>query len=235
MTVRGADFSDLQPRDTRGILRNTFFDLPLASQGIEHGVIEQVTPNNVFRLGQQVVFWLGIASVIDDDDDNFMTRLRLKPWWARNNMEYRQAGAINGSYQAAESYLPIDTQVFAGDGLTNNRYIWVPGQKRFDTTPWDVGPPPPAALDRTSDSVMLEDVWAVDLQDADNPLYIADFQTGQTPSRWLPIFYPAQGYALGFTWEAEYDQQQGNVVLPRISLTFAIGTLGGTAIQESIG
>jgi len=234
MTARGADFSDLQPRNDIGALANIpFVQLSLAAQGLEHGVIQQVTPNNCFRLGQQVIFWLGVANVIATDD-NFFTRLRLKPWWARNNMEYRQAGAVNGSYQAPTAYLGIDTEVFAGTTLLNNRYIWIPGQKRLDITQFQT-PPPPAANPRTSDSLFLEDVWTMDLQDPNDAAYIADFQTGQTPSRWMPIFYPAQGYALGFTWEAEYDNPEGIQQLPEVSLTFAVGTLGGNAIQESIG
>lgn len=234
MTTRGADFSDLQPRDSRGILDNGFFSLLLTAQGLEHGVVQQVTPNNVFRHGQQVIFWLGVANVISEVDENFFTRLRLKPWWARSNMEYRQAGAASGAFAAADRYYPIDQQVFGGTALANNRYIWVPGQKRLDVTQYQT-PPPAAALARTSDSLLLEDIWAMDLQNPTSADYIADFQVGQTPSRWMPIFYPAQGYALGFTWEAEYDDPQGDNVLPEVSLTYTVGTLGGTAIQESIG
>jgi hypothetical protein len=216
MTQRGADFSDLQPRDDRGILANLpFVTIPPLSGGIETGTIFQATPNNAFRLGQQVIFWLGVANPPDAQDGNYMTELRLKPWWARNNMEYRQAGARNGSYQSAAAYLPIDQQVFEGTALANNRYVWVPGQKRLDVTEYD-SPPPTAALPRTSDSLMLEDVWKIQLEDPTDATYAANFQTGQIPSRWLPIFYPAQGYALGFTWEAEYESAQGSTPSPQI-------------------
>jgi hypothetical protein len=43
------------------------------------------------------------------------------------------------------------------------------------------------------------------------------------------------GYALGMTWDATAGGQGGVPSELRISLTWAVGTLGGTNYQESIG
>jgi hypothetical protein len=234
--TRGAEFSDLQALNSAGILNNSFFQFA-SSPGLESGTIVQRTPNNSFRYGQQILFTIGISNpIVAGVADNWITRLKLKPWWARPNREFRQAGGGNGS-PGSSAYLPVDRQAFLLTSITDNRYVWIPSPKRLDITPFST-PPPPVSEARTSDSVMLDDVWVWDLQDADSAAYQADFPAPQEPSRWNAFFYPAMGYALGFTWDASYHTTvgQGNPQpFPRVSLTWATGTLGGTNYQESLG
>ncbi|RLE25310.1 MAG: hypothetical protein DRJ50_03170 [Actinobacteria bacterium] len=228
---RGAEFSDILPRDATGRLSVDPAALPATSYGLNNGLITQVTPNNSFRLGQQVIFWLGIFNPAAGDQ--YITRARLKPWWARPNMEYRQAGGGNGS-PGSGGYLPIDKQVFKGDELADNRYVWMPSPKRLDITEFQA-PPPAAAVPLTSDSLMLDDVWTLDLQDATDPAYTDRFQTGQIPSRWVAFMYPAMGYALGFTYEAETAEEPVGTPSFELSLSWTVGTLGASNYQESIG
>ena len=232
MSRRGAEFSDLQPRDNLGsfTIGPTALLASARTPDLNNAVIQQFTPNSVFRSGQQIIFWLGIFNP-EEAGPSHLERIRLKPWWARQNMEYRQAGAENGDEGAAENYLPIDAAIFLGDGLPDNRYVWMPSPKRLDITPFQT-PPPPAAVALTSDSLMLDDVWTLDLQDPTVAAYTDTFQTGQTPSRWVTFMYPAMGYALGFTWEGVFS---GAEVPVNISLSWTIGTLGGSNYQESIG
>lgn len=235
---RGAEFSDFEARSSRGVLDNSFRELLVTGLGLDHGVIQQVTPNNAFRLGQQVFFYLGVANTIQGSggNENWITRLRLKLWWARPNTEYRQVGGGSGAL-GATGFLPTDGALTQSTVLANNRYAWIPSPKRYDTTPYDPGPTPPPALAGSSDSVMLDDVWTMDLQDPNGAEYIADFPAPQVPSRWMSILYPAMGYALGFTWEAETANDVPPAIQPTplISLTYSVGTLGGTNYQESLG
>lgn len=215
----------------------TFTELPLPS-GLDSGVIFQVTPNNSFRLGQQVIFWLGVANPLGGDDGNqFVSRLRLKLWWARNNNEFRQAFGGSGA-PGDTGVVPYDTQVFGGGpnaGLPDNRYVWVPSQKRLDITEFQT-PPPPASPPRHSDSLLLQDLWTMDLQSPLDAIYTAKFTAPQLPSRWMSILIPAMGYALGFTFEAVYGNTQVPDIAPLINLSWVVGTFGGDSrIQESIG
>lgn len=232
MSGRGAEFSDLNPRDDRGTYTLGIDNLATSARtpDINNATIQQWTPNNVFRLGQQIMFRLGVFN--EEFGGSYCSRLRLKPWWAWPNQEYRQAGALNGDQQAPEAYLPIDQQVYAGTTLANNRYIWMPSPSRFQVTPFDPGPTPPPAPALNNDGVMLDDIWTLDLQNPADAAYSAPFQDGQVPSRWVTFMYPAMGYALGFTWEGEFTGVETTV---NISLSWTIGTLGGSNYQESIG
>jgi hypothetical protein len=232
MGPRGAEFSELAPKNPdTGRLRNEFFGLIGGSQGLEHGTVSQVTPLDSFRLGQQIFFWLGVGNPLGGATGigtNWISRLRLKLWWARPNPEYRTPGN--------PQYLGIDQQTFLGTTEVNNRYVWIPSPKRLDITQYQTPSPPPAAEPRTSDSLLLDDVLTLDLQDPNDAAYQASFPDPQIVSRWSAFFYPAMGYALGFTWDAEFAEPVvGQPPLPLISLTYAVGTLGGTNYQESIG
>lgn len=228
MARRGAEFSDVQPRGANGAIPQDANRIVIAaaSQGtgiaIDTAVIQQVTPLNSFRLGQQIFFHLGVFNPTFGAND-FMTRLRLKPWWLRPNLEYRAAGD--------PSYLPIDQFTFRLATQADNRYVWIPGPKRLDGTQFQT-PPPPAAPVRHSDSLMLDDIWTLDLPSPLDAAYIAKFPAPQQVSRWIAFFYPAMGYALGFTAEATTN---GGTTTPNISLTWSVGTLGGTNYQESLG
>jgi hypothetical protein len=230
---RGAEFADIQPRDNTGTfsLGPTLLTTAAAAPDLNNALVQQITPNNAFRGGQQILFWLGIFNP-EEAGPSHLESIRLKPWWARQNMEYRQAGARNGDLGAPVDYLPIDTHVFAGDGLADNRYIWMPSPSRLQVTPFATVVPPALPLALTSDSIMLDDVWKLDLQDPTVAAYSDTFQTGQVPSRWVTFMYPAMGYALGFTWSGVFS---GPDVPVNISLTWTIGTLGGSNYQESIG
>lgn len=224
---RGAEFSELQPRDAQSnLLLNDFVTLPGTAQGIENGTIFQFSSLNRFRMGQQVLFWLGVSSSVFNSGNSWIRKLRLKPWWLRPNIEYRAPGD--------PEYLGVDRSVFKGSGIANNRYTWIPAPKRLDVTEFNAAPPttPPA---RHSDSLMLDDLWTVALQDASDAAYQALFAEDQERSRWVVFMYPAMGYALGFTWDAEIGGEMVQGVEPRISLTWTTGTLGATNYQENIG
>ena len=236
MTIKGAEFSDLQPKNAQGRFTVDFVQLRPDAKGLDSGIIQQISANNAFRLGQQIFFWLGVANPKNEADDNFFTSIRLKLWWARPNMEFRQGGGGNGGL-GATGFLAIATEVFGngpGPGLGNNRYVWIPSPKRLDVTEFQT-PPPPASDVRTSDSLFLDDVWKVDLRDATDAAYIAQFSAPQIPSRWEAFLYPAMGYALGFTWDGVV--KNGSLADPSasFSLSWAAGTLGGSNYQESVG
>jgi hypothetical protein len=240
MSGKGADFSDIQPRGETGSLNIGFQQLTSGAEGVHLGEIQQVTQNNVFRLGQQIFFWIGLQCVTSQEGD-YLTRVRLKPWWARPANEFRQAFGGNGTPSGAigeAQAVPIDRVVFGNgaggdpDGLFDNRYVWMPSPKRLDVTQYQT-PPPPVAPDRHSDSVMLDDIWTVDMPDPFDATFAAKFVSPQVPSRWVPILYPAFGYALGFTWEVETFS--GSPLLPRVSVSWAAGTLGSGRVEESVG
>lgn len=247
MTSKGAEFSDVQPRSLQGNLDLSFTTINQVSidpNGLDAGVIQQVTDNNVFRLGQQIFFWLGIANpgVGDGEISNFLTRVRLKPWWARPASEFRQAygGSGQPSPPSEESAagLPIDRTVF-GTGTQpraadDNRYVWIPSTKKADTTPFGTAPPPVAPAQH-SDSIILDDIWTIDMP---SPVGVTSgkFGTGQQMSRWVSILYPAFGYALGFTAETTFENPGGQYVPLSISLQWSIGTFGGAGrFEEPVG
>lgn len=235
MTAKGADFSDIEPRDSSGNLNLSFVTLPEAARGLDTGVIFQVTANNVYRLGQQLFFWLGIANP-ETAGGNFLTRVRLKPWWARPGNEYRQAFGGNGLPGAAQ-VLPIDRSVFgvgAAGGLLDNRYVWVPSPKRQDTTPETATPPGPAPAQH-SDSILLDDLWTIDMPDPTVAAYAGKFVAPQIVSRWVSILYPAFGFSLGFTFETVVADPDGDAVPLSLNLSWAQGTFGSGRIQESVG
>jgi hypothetical protein len=238
MTEKGADFSDIQPRDNTGTLFARPRAIPPTAEGLETGVIWQVTPNNAFRLGQQIFFWLEIQNpgAGGEQDFNYISMLRLKLWWARPNQEFRQVFGGSGAV-GDRGTVNVDLRVFgagaAADPLTDNRRVWVPSPKRLDVTEYGTAPPdlPPPG---NSDSLLLDDCWTVNLLD---PTTIAaKFGPDQVVSQTKPILYPAIGYALGFTYEVEYANPDGAPVpfIP-IGLTWAQGTFGSGRISESIG
>lgn len=242
--ARGAEFGELYPKNRLGQLDIGWQSMSAGSNGLDSGVIFQLTPNNSFRLGQQVLMWIGIANEVlgEGQSANWITSVRLKLWWARHNTSYRQAGAASSQYAAPTALLPIDATVFGPgplNSLDNNRYIWVPSTKRLDVTQYQNPTPPAAALPRTSDSLILDDVLKMDLRDPNDANYQAQFPPPQIPSRWVTIFYPAMGFALGATWEAETAFVPGldgrTSPVPRVSLSWVTGTLGGTNYQEAIG
>lgn len=237
--ARGAEFSELAPKDpTTGRLRNEF--VALSAAGLENGTITEMTALDAFRIGQQIFIWLGITNPVlevEGQPDNWITRIRLKPWWLRPNLEYRAPGTPIRSVSPVDNYLGIDRETFGSTSVLNNRYVWIPSPKRLDLTEWQTPNPPPASPPRHSDSLFLDDVWTFDLQSPTDADYQAAFaRPGQQVSRWAAFLYPAMGYALGLTWEAEYAAGiTGRLPQALVSLTYATGTLGASNYQESIG
>jgi hypothetical protein len=246
--TQGSRFSDILPRTAAGLLRNSLSSFTFeGSTSIDYATITQVAPNNSFRLGQQIMFWIGLYNPqvflqdLNGDPipgtENWVTRIRLKPWWARPNFEHRQAYGGSGKV-GSDTVFPIDRQNFEGAALANNRYVWIPSPKRLDITPYDTAPPPVSPV-RNSDSEMLDECWAWDLDDPTDASYQAAFPGPFVPSRWSVFFQPAMGYSLGLTAEATYAfTPQPNVratPFVGVSITWATGTLGGTNYQESVG
>jgi hypothetical protein len=250
---RGAEFGEISPKNQFGRIRTEFGALLSSSFDLDNGVIFPLTPvtgggadrANSFRLGQQIIFWFGIGNPITSGaglTDNWVTRLRLKLWWLRPNLNYRAPGAAPGPMDvtAQSGWTPLDRATF-GDGpnagFLNNRYCWMPSPKRMDTTPYMTAPPPLAPVGN-SDSILLDDILTWDLQDPTVAAYAAGFSVDQVISRWSVLMYPAMGYALGVTAEPSYNVALGaGVATPsvQVSCSYAVGTLGGTNYQESLG
>lgn len=237
---RGAEFGEVQPFLSRGgpLVAAPSITLDSASYGagsaIDIAVIRQVTPLNSFRLGQQVFFWLGVVPGTAGEANPWASRVRFKLWWIRPNKEYRAPGS--------PSWLEIDRVTFGAGPVVgppavpvaDNRYLWIPSPKRLDTTPfWN--PPPAITTLPNSDSILLDDCLVMDLPDPNDAAYIAKFPSPQVVSRWVSFLYPAMGYALGLTWNADAGGQGDIPTSLTISLTWAVGTLGGTNYQESLG
>jgi len=231
MSRRGAEFGAVQPLLRRGgpiaafpqiVLPQTSFG---AGTAINTAVITRVTPINAFRLGQQITFWLGV--VPGASGNSYFNRVRLKLWWARPNKEYRTPGQ--------DEWLPIDRATF-GDGplagLDNNRYVWMPSPKRLDITPYQT-PPPAATPQPNSDSELLDDCLVMSLPSPADPTYTPLFPAPQVVCRWGAFFYPAMGYSLGMTWDGTVGAGAPQTLT--ISLTYSVGTLGGSVYQESVG
>jgi hypothetical protein len=227
---RGAEFSELAPKTNQGRLRNEFLTVPTTARGLESGRIFPVTPLNSFRLGQQIIFWFGIANPSQGlQTPTWITRAQIKLWWARPNQEYREPGVPN--------WMPIDNEIFLpgpNAGEDNNRYVWIPSPTRLDITQYQTAPPV-ASPARMSDSLMLDDLITMDLQDPTDAAYAANFPAPQVPSRWITFMYPAMGYALGITYERDLNELSEIDPFLLLSVTYVTGTLGGTNYQESIG
>lgn len=249
--TRGAAFGEIAPKNTAGQIRTQFTTVPASAHDIDNGVIFPVTPTgntpdryNSFRMGQQILFWFGIGNPIVGvgPAQNWITRARFKLWWLRPNLEYRAPGAFPGprDLPPGSGWTPLDKETF-GDGpaagVANNRNGWVPSVKRLDTSPFGT-PPPPNPGPGNSDSIMLDDILTWDLQDPTVTAYAANFPAPQIPSRWSVFMYPAMGYALGVTAAVDYKFPPSIVVAKPgtlLSVSYTVGTLGGTNYQESMG
>jgi len=252
---RGAEFGEIAPKNQFGRIRTEFATILASSLDLDNGVIFPLTPvtgsgpdrANSFRMGQQIIFWFTIANPrtligTDPASENWITRLRLKLWWLRPDLEFRAPGAFPGAQNLPpqSGWTALDKATF-GDGplsgFINNRNCWFPSPKRLDTSPYTVAPPPvPPAGD--SDSILLDDVLTWDLQDPTVAAYAAGYSADQVVGRRAVFMYPAMGYALGVTAEAEYHAAPGGgIALPsvQVAVNYAVGTLGGTNYQESLG
>ena len=229
--MQGAEFGGIQPLNSTGQLAKygdtaqSFLILSGAGGDINYGLIREV-PSSIgaYRIGQQIWFQLTIFQN-PENSANWLTRLRLKPWWLCENIEFRAPGV--------PSWLGVDQAAFSGGTRTNNRYCWSPSPKRLDITPYNSAPPAIPVLSN-SDSVFLDDVWTFDLEDPNDPAYAATVLTGQLPVRTASFYYPSHGVAIGFTYEATWDSTPGEGDDVRILLRWKTGTTN-SLVQESIG
>jgi hypothetical protein len=237
-TKRGAEFGELQRCTARGLDNELVRLSPFTFSSLDNGSPSRSfgAPGglDLFRLGQHIHFWIGIANpiqLIGDDTAtaNWTTRLQLKPWWLRPNLEYRAAGF--------PTWTGLDTATFLSGQNFDNKYVWIPSPKRLDVTQYQT-PPPTASPARHSDSLMEDDVWTFDLQDPNDVDYQDDFPPPQIVSRWDNIWYPAHGYSVAFTWTADTAFVPGpdrSSPFFYLSLTYTVGTLGGSFYGESLG
>lgn len=252
---RGAEFGEITPRGPAGTIEPLFNRLTVDAYGsgdaINDAVIQQVTPTNSFRIGQQVFFWLGISpgggKLLEAGKKSaapasapafgpagpgpiqpYISRIRLKLWWLRPNVGFRAVGY--------PSWQPIDRTTFGdgpNSGIDNNRWVWIPSPKRLDITQYQTAPPVASPV-LDSDSLLLDECWTMDLPNPNLPAQQANYPSPQFPVRWVSILMPAMGYALGWTWDADFVGQEGPYQA-YYSLSWQTGTLGGTVYQESIG
>ena len=114
----------------------------------------------------------------------------------------------------AQPFDPLNGQQFAlvNTNVLGNRNVWLPSPKRLDTVPFALGSAPlNTAIDRTSDSVLLDDIWYVPLPNpSEAPFDTLPWNTispGTLPPippnhRQNKVFtYPAFGRCLGVSFE----------------------------------
>lgn len=209
----GPQFGEIQPKNNLGQLSGTVINL--AAQGLDYGSIVQVTPSGSFRVGQQIWFNLQVQQALESEQ-SYITSVRLKPWWLVENIEFRPPGSSGG-------WLDVDEAAFSGGQVFNNRWCWMPSPKRLDITPYQT-PAPEASPARNSDSIFLDDVWKIELDDPSNPDWQATLLPGQTRlRRGLSFYYPAHGVALGFTCEIEVGAEQQPITSVGIVLRWKTG------------
>lgn len=245
-----AEFSEVRPKTDQGRIRVAgsgtagTINLGTAADTLENGTIQIVSPLNAFKPGQQIMFWLSVYNGSFGGSGTYIDRVRLKPWWLRPNNEFRSPGSDPGvgdlgllnapAYSSnPEGWKTVDDQTFGGGTYVNNRACWFPGVKMADVTEFQTSNPPPAAPARQSDSLMLDELWTLDLQDPFSgaaqalPLRpVAPVLGAQQKliGRSVVFMYVARGYALGLTHAFTTTGGQGTPAL-RIDLTWVTGTL----------
>lgn len=230
--MQGAEFGGIQPLNSSGQLSNYggggggLLVVPGKIGDINYGTIREISSSiGAYRIGQQIWFQLTIfQSAVGST--NWLTRLRLKPWWLCENIEFRAPGV--------PSWLGVDQAAFSGGTRADNPYCWSPSPKRLDITPYNTAPPAIPVLPN-SDSVFLDDVWTFDLEDPNYAPYAATVLPGQLyPVRTASFYYPAHGVAIGFTYEATWNSEPEEGDNIRVGLRWKTGTTN-SLVQESIG
>jgi hypothetical protein len=240
----GAQFGKIQPIQENALLRvggkddGRRIDLGVDPNTLENGPITVVSPEGAFQPGQQVLFWLTVYNgpVFGPAGSQYISRVRLKPWWKRVTLEKRGPGDPGNTLPAGLGWVSPDEAQFGSGPIVdanprstihadNNRLVWFPVPKMLDVTQFQT-PPPPAAPARQSDSLFLDDVWTLDLQDPSDPAYAATKGTTQPNFGRSAVFlYVSHGYALGLTHQFDVAGQGGASVRLLIDLTWATGTL----------
>lgn len=235
----GAQFGNVSPRTGSGLLRvegrtGGSINLGVLPDTLENGYIQQVSPDGAYQPGQQVLFWLTVYNPLVGG--RYIQRVRLKPWWKRATMEKRGPGDPGNNMAAGQGWTGPDQSQFGSgpvvvlapnDSLRaeNNRLVWFPVPKMLDVTQYQTPPPVVAPL-RQSDSLFLDDVWTLDLQDPSDGGYAATAGVDQVAvSRSASFLYVSHGYALGLTHQFDVAGDGPGTPSLRIDLTWANGTL----------
>jgi hypothetical protein len=239
--TRGAEFGKVQPIQDDALLRVSGFDpdkvidLGTDPDTLENGTIVQVSPEAAFQPGQQVMFWLTVYNgPLANKNDPYISRVRLKPWWKRATLEKRGPGDPGNTQPAGLGWIGPDERQFGSGPIaaadpsssthaSNNRLVWFPVPKLLDITQYQTAPPDPAPA-RQSDSLFLDDVWTLDLQDPG----AYESTKGITQPRFgrsAVFMYVSHGYALGLTHQFDVVGEQGDAPHLLIDLTWAVGTL----------
>lgn len=241
----GAEFGKAGPVLDTGALRVGGFDdtvqlnLGNTLDTLENGPIVQVSPEGAFQPGQQVLFYLTVYNGPAKGGEQVLRRVNLKPWWKRVTLEKRGPGDWGTSpppLSVNNGWTPLDEKTFGSGPVAaagaystthaqNNRLVWFPVPKLLDITQYQAPNPPPVAPDRQSQSLFLDDVWTLDLQDPNDPAYAAtQGLTQPSYGRSASFLYISHGYALGLTHSMNVTGQ-GTVPDLRIDLTWITGTL----------
>lgn len=228
------EFSDLYPKGPDGTFTPKTVQVGNADADVQYGPIAYVSDFDALREGQTMILWVQVFPAdIDPANVNgyYVSLVRIKPWFVRSNVEDRTPGAVQhgapgpGVLQdpiPPNNRVKIDAQTFSpGTGLITifqqpppappgntlgNRRLWIPSPKRLDTIPAIYGSGPLAiAVDpQNSDSILLDDVWAIPMPD---PTTVpAAFNVSGTFANIGAIVekvfhYPAHGRALGVSVE----------------------------------
>jgi hypothetical protein len=245
MTLPGARFGAVAPIQLDALLRvgghvaSKRINLgSAAGGGLENGVIQQVSPDGAFQPGQQALFYLTVYNSLATSPapGQYISRVQLKPWWKRVTEEYRGPGDPGTALPAGEGWTHADEQQYGSGPIAaasatssvhadNNRLVWFPVPKILDVTQYQT-PPPPAAPDRQSDSLFLDEVWTMDLQDPSTAAYAATKGLTQPNyGRSVAFLYIPHGTALGLTYSCVVSGQGGGVPNLFIDLTWITGTL----------
>lgn len=239
----GAKFGKIQPIQDNSLLRvggnhaDRRIDLGTDPDTLANGRILQVSPEGAFQPGQQVLFYLTVYNGPVVNGEQYITRVRLKPWWKRVTLEHRGPGdwGSNPSLTPGNGWISPDEQQFGSGPIAapsttssvradNNRLVWFPVPKMLDVTQYQT-PPPAAAPAGQSDSLFLDDVWTLDLQNPASAAYAATKGLTQPNyGRSAAFLYIAHGYALGLTHQFDVAGQ-GTTPHLYIDLTWANGTL----------
>lgn len=196
---------------------------------LENGPILQVSDFNAFKPWTQVVFCLTVynatVTVPNQNFPTWISRVRLKPWWGRQGDEFRMPGGPVSTAGNAPTWTPNDQAQFGGGTVDNNRAVWMPTPKMIDISEFQTVNPPPPAPPRHSDSLIVDDLWTMDLQNPNNAAYQGILLPGQTLlGRSTMFMYVAHGYALGLTHQFTVSGA-GPAPRLRIDLTWQTGTL----------
>lgn len=237
----GAQFGKVAPIENNALLRvgglvpTRRINLGTTQDTLENGTIVQVSPEGAFQPGQQILFYLTVYNGPQVEGESWISRVRLKPWFKRVTLEKRGPGDWGNSQPAGQGWISPDEQQFGSGPVPaatpedstraeNNRLVWFPVPKMLDVTQYQT-PPPAAAPARHSDSLFLDDVWTLDLQDPNSAPYAATKGVTQPNyGRSAAFLYISHGTALGLTHQFDVSGQ-GDVPSLFIDLTWITGTL----------